>query len=325
PDPSAPSEIAFPSIATLTATTAASSAPPPLPQTTPRLDRTTFPSSPSLTPISASKEKESGWTLRGKKSVTSRIGRSLSLAGSHKDSPSRSVSTPLAAEPSLPPLPTSISNGHIPTSPNGGTAPVSFEPYNVLHPTHPPPQPFMSTSSSTTENHHAHFSLPSPSPHDSSPSHPAPPSDDGSSSTVSTSHHGNLQPGYSPQRRGSKASVDGSVGSGPMTSTTRNIFGRKTTRPLSAQGSGNGLGIARGSFSNGVGGESMSEGASLYNSPSVALSKKEFEKKVKEERKEEEKRAKERAKLAKEDQKRLEKEIEATRKAAKRKSSAVKL
>ena len=120
-------------------------------------------------------------------------------------------------------------------------------------------------------------------------------------------------------------SVDGGSASGAL-AATRNLFGRKnSSRPLSSSGLGNGLGLGR--LPNGDSHPvtpGAGEGAQLFSSPSVALSRKDAEKRAKEERKEEERKAKERAKAQKDETKRLEKEAEAARKAMKRRSSAVK-
>ncbi|KAM0755007.1 cysteine proteinase [Meredithblackwellia eburnea MCA 4105] len=297
----------------------------PLPATTPKSEKASL-LSLSTNSNSASappKEKEGMWTLRGKKSVTSRIGRSLSLTANKE--PARSVSSPTTGSasdfPSLPTIPSSASNGHLT---NGG-APALFE-------------PFTSTASQAsgvavpfTAEPETHAGLPtlpvSLSPHDASlnstahstptTSFPPPPSDDGSASTVSTGQ--GLHPGHSPQRRGSKASIDAGPSSNGPLATTRSLFSRKNSRPLSSSGSsGAGLGITSttgrsGSLPNGTldglppssgPGLGDSQGATLHSSPSMILTKKEMEKKAKEERKEEERRAKERARIQKEDMKR---------------------
>lgn len=312
------SAIPFPPSASPQSLPAPNTPSPSLPSTTPRSEKASLQSPPA---------KESGWTLRGRKSIKSKIGRSLSLASTGtKDTASmRSVSTPLTAfEPPLPNLPTSVSNGHISAN---GTGAVAFEPYADAVSSARPTlvSPFAPTDPDLPPPH-AHFTLPPASPHDLSYStYPAPPSDDGSSSTVSTSYAANLVPGGSPQRRGSKASVDGGSASGAL-AATRNLFGRKnSSRPLSSSGLGNGLGLGR--LPNGDSHPvtpGAGEGAQLFSSPSVALSRKDAEKRAKEERKEEERKAKERAKAQKDETKRLEKEAEAARKAMKRRSSAVK-
>ncbi|KAL8286516.1 hypothetical protein RQP46_004533 [Phenoliferia psychrophenolica] len=286
--------------------------PPPSSSPSPSLPSTTPKSSdkqPLVTPATP-KEKESGsgWTLRGRKSIKSKIGRSLSLATAAKDprDQSRSASNPqtpgVALEPPMPTLPTSHSNGHI--SMMNGVAPVAFEPYRTQ-------APLVASPYATDAD--VPFPPSSPLPHEIPyATYPAPPSED-STSTHSTSH-ANLAPTSSPQRRGSKASVDaGSSSSGPL-AATRNIFGRRnSTRPVSSSGPAGGLGrLANGS--------PEGEGAALFSAPS-SMSRKDFDKRAKEERKEEERKVKERAKAQKEEAKRVKEEAEFERKAAKRRSS----
>ncbi|KAI5481671.1 hypothetical protein MNV49_002897 [Pseudohyphozyma bogoriensis] len=270
--------------ATASSSTAASSLPP----TTPKSEAAGF------APVDLPKEnneQEGGRTLLGKMSW----GRSLSLGKSDKGG-NRVVSSPTmpTAEP-VPLVPTSISNGHL----SNGNSDL-------------PPPPAVLPGEDHRGSYDSANSSPSPA------NHPPPPSDDGSVSTMSSSQ--NLAPGHTPQRRGSKASMDANALPEALT-TTRNLFGRKSSsRPLSMSGPPPVGAKAAAGDANGNGGTAQGEeGAAIASAPT--LSKKEAEKLAKEQRKArekaEEQRAKERQKQQKEDAKRAKEAAELEKKAEK--------
>ena len=160
-----------------------------LPVTTPRREAAVLATIPPHVGSRSPKkeEKDGGWTLRGKKSMTSRIGRSLSL-GPGKEAAGRSASSPLPVTAEAPlPVPPPVSNGHT----SNGDSPASAHPLlpQLDHP------PLYATDALPLPRNPAdpHFSdLPS-----SHPLFAPPPSDDGSTSSLSTSHTGLPPPHHS--------------------------------------------------------------------------------------------------------------------------------
>lgn len=205
-------------------------------------------------------KETSGWSVKGRKmSVGARIGRSLSLVSTNneKKEPLRTVSTPFtnAAQPTDLP-----STATLPPPAPFASGPFSAEPDSI---------PLSAEMSSRTDSQASQpvVTIPNisdsagatpPTAHSSGSTTPAyqrasnsfgtgagnpppPPSDDGSASTVSTQGHSVLG-GPSPQRRGSRASVDlsnssfvssaGQGGAGGALAATRSFLSRKA-RPLS--------------------------------------------------------------------------------------------
>lgn len=247
-------------------------------------------------------EKEVGRGLRG--TISARIGRSLSLGpGKDKEGNRRNSSPNVDNGPSAALQP--LTNGHVEVnrSVNSFVPPVD-QPDGELPPSHLFDTAWMATPPLTSS------------------SHPAPASDDGSASTHSTgvgAHHTN---GTSAPRRESKASIDLFAASGGALSGTRNLFLRK--RPIVTNGTPSSVSLPS---PDSLRSPIPTNGHSSTTIDVSPLTKKDLEKRAKEEKKlrdkELERLEKERQRRIKEDARRLkeEKEEEKKREKLRRKTS----